>query len=273
MLDRLLTEIGVNAEYLNKIKDIKEGDGAEEVLHEIISEIKNDFKNIYLQDQAVIDYFKNQYGGMAIGKEKQLKKQLAKKAGLALTSEEVETMPYEQIVEQFIKGSKTTEPSNEYGELSSKYNEAIEQIDALKAAHKEEIEAVKSEAAKNKERAAVIDTLEAYIPTVIQVDAANVKAFVKAYMLEMATDGVEIRRTEKNEPALYVGDLFYTKDGRKVTIRESITSYYEEKAKIFGHVFQRNNTGSQRSSDMSGLTPEQKKVLEINQRRNQKHLV
>lgn len=258
MLEDFISELGLSTEDIGKIKEATD----KEQILPFIENFRQTQKAIVLSDPTIEEGYEKKYSGMAIGKEKQLKKDLAKLANLTLTNDEVEKTKYSDLVSMALQ-AKPSEAA-EVLELKNKYNTLM---DSLEVAKKEKEDAVLEvqNRYKNKEKETeIMSALEDYIPSLLpKLPITGLKKMVRAYKTLLSADGIEIALNDKNALELQKDGLRYVKNGKPVHLSEDIKAFYEE---LTGNIYTKKPDEKQDFSKnpvAQNVSDKNKKALEM----------
>ena len=233
MIEDFVIELGLSPDDLIQIKEAKSKDE----LTPFISSFKDLQRSIVLQDPTIEETYSTKYGGMVIGKEKQLKKEFAKLSGLTLTTEEIEKSKFADLV-TLANSVNTKQPDDsEITELKAKYNNLVDELDKVKLDKENSLKDLESKYENERRDAFIINALETYIPSILpKLPVSGVKTFVKAYKGILASEGVVIASNDKNNLELQKDGVRFVKDGKVVHLSEDIKAFYEN---MTGATFER----------------------------------
>ena len=231
MIEDFVIELGLSPDDLIQIKEAKSKDE----LTPFISSFKDLQRSIILQDPTIEETYSSKYGGMVIGKEKQLKKEYAKLSGLTLTTEEIEKSKFADLVT--MANTKKQPDDSELTELKAKYNNLVDELEKVKLDKENSLKDLESKYENERKDAYIVNALETYIPSILpKLPVSGIKTFVKAYKGILASEGVVIASNDKNNLELQKDGVRFVKDGKVVHISEDIKAFYEN---MTGATFER----------------------------------
>lgn len=234
MLENLIKAIGIDDATIERVKSLT----SEDEVSAVATEYLGTQKNIFLQSPDVEDTFKSKYGNMAIGKEKQLKKDAARHFGLTLTQSELDNLKFDEIL---AKGrAAIAAPDNkELDDLKSKYNSLLDATELQKTEYEAKIDEIRNSIDKERLSQKINNDFEQFIVATCNINAKNVKIAARTIAAGIKeVYGADIGIDDKNALQLYKDGNIFVKDNKKVHLRDVVTEIYGE---IAGEGFTRRH--------------------------------
>ena len=256
MLEEFVKSLGIEDAVIEKVK----GAATSEDITPLAQEFLATQRTILLQDKSIEDAFKAKYGNMAVGKEKQLKKEAARTFGLTNTNEEIEGMSFSDILKA-AKDAKGAGDSTELEALKGKYNTLLDAIDTQKSEYEQKLSETLQTVERERRRAKVLSDFEQYLVSVVNINAKNIKTTSVALLATIkGLYGADVDIDDKNALQLYKDGNLLVADNKKVNIKDVVTSIYSD---MMGEGFSRRNERTPLDTPKD-FTGKQKSIAERN---------